>query len=209
MTDTGTGMSRETAERAFEPFFTTKGAGQGTGLGLSMVYGFAKQSNGHSEIESMPGRGTTVRILLPAIAGGETTSDIEPQLKHRAATLGTGGAILVVEDDTEVREHVVDVLRTRHYTVIEAEHAGAALSVIKQNKTQIDMLLTDVIMPGMNGRELANEARALIPNMRVLFMTGYSQDVIVHQGRLDGDIELIEKPFRSEDLAARVERCSM
>jgi CheY-like chemotaxis protein len=169
-----------------------------------MVYGFAKQSNGHAEIESLPGRGTKVRILLPALAGGETTSALEYRPPAGVNIFGTGETILVVEDDTEVREHVAEVLRTLNYAVTEAKDAATALAVIEQSKSQINLLLTDVIMPGMNGRELANEARAMMPNMRVLFMTGYSQDVIVHQGRLDGDIELIEKPFRSEDLAARV-----
>jgi CheY-like chemotaxis protein len=157
-----------------------------------MVYGFAKQSNGHAEIESLPGRGTKVRILLPALAGGETTSALEYRPAVGVDVFGAGETILVVEDDTEVREHVADVLRTLNYVVTEAKDAVAALAVIKRSKSQIDLLLTDVIMPGMNGRELAHEARTMMPNMRVLFMTGYSQDVIVHQGRLDGDIELIE-----------------
>lgn len=204
VTDTGTGMSDETAERAFEPFFTTKGAGQGTGLGLSMVYGFAKQSNGHTEIETLPGRGTTVRILLPALASRETTNALDDRPPAGVSTIGAGETILVVEDDREVREHITEVLRTLNYNVTEAQDAATALAVIEEKKSRIDMLLTDVIMPGMNGRELANEARAMIPNICVLFMTGYSQDVIVHQGRLDGGIELIEKPFRSQDLAARV-----
>jgi CheY-like chemotaxis protein len=205
VSDTGIGMSHETADRAFEPFFTTKGAGRGTGLGLSMVYGFAKQSNGHIEIESTPGRGTTVLILLPALAGGEMASSQVAQGEPADAnTRGAGETILVVEDDTEVREHVVDVLRALNYAVTEAQDAATALAIIRQNKTDIEMLLTDIVMPGMNGRELANQARALMPNIRILFMTGYSQDVVIHQGRLDGDIELIEKPFRTKSLAARV-----
>jgi PAS domain S-box-containing protein len=205
VSDTGVGMSRETVEHAFEPFFTTKEVGRGTGLGLSMVYGFAKQSNGHADIESSPGRGTTVRILLPALAGGEAT-DVQAVERRPvdASTYGNGETILVVEDDTGVRQHVVDTLRTMSYAVVEAEDAAAALAIIRKNEAHIDMLLTDIVMPGMNGRELANRARALMPNIRILFMTGYSQDVMVHHGRLDGDIELIEKPFLSEALAARV-----
>jgi len=205
VSDTGIGMSHETAERAFEPFFTTKAAGRGTGLGLSMVYGFAKQSNGHTDIESSPGQGTTVRILLPALVSGEATApDTLEQHGAGADSHGRGETILVVEDDAGVRGHVVEILKTLGYVVLEAQDAAVALTIIKQSGTEIDMLLTDVVMPGMNGRELANEARAMMPNMRILFMTGYSQDVIVHHGRLDGDIELIEKPFRSETLAARV-----
>jgi CheY-like chemotaxis protein len=206
VSDTGTGMSRETVERAFEPFFTTKGAGRGTGLGLSMVYGFAKQSNGHTEIESALGQGTTVRILLPALVAGKAA--VFDSLERQSVgtdTHGRGETILVVEDDTGVREHVAEVLRTLGYVVLEAQDAATALAAVRQSGTDIDLLLTDIVMPGMNGRELANEARSMMPNMRILFMTGYSQDVIVHHGRLDGDIELIEKPFRIATLAARVQ----
>jgi len=205
VSDTGLGMSRETAERAFEPFFTTKGAGKGTGLGLSMVYGFVKQSNGHTEIESEPGSGTTLRIFLPAPPPGETggVSGAEsPPLG--AAARGAGETILVAEDDAAVRDYVVETLRELNYSVMEADDAAAALAIITRAKLRIDLLLTDVVMPGMNGRELADRARVVMPNIRVLFMTGYSQDAIVHQGRLDPDIELLEKPFRRESLAVRV-----
>jgi PAS domain S-box-containing protein len=205
VSDTGVGMSRETAERAFEPFFTTKGAGRGTGLGLSMVYGFVKQSNGHSEIESEPGSGTTLRIFLPAAAAGETAGiqgAESPPLD--AAARGAGETILVTEDDAGVRGYVVEALRGLNYAVMEADDAAAALAIITQADLQIDLLLTDVVMPGMNGRELADRARVVMPNIRVLFMTGYSQDTFVRQGRLDPDIELLEKPFRRESLAVRV-----
>ena len=205
VSDTGGGMSRETAERAFEPFFTTKGADKGTGLGLSMVYGFVKQSSGYTEIESEPGSGTTLRIFLPALAAGETAGiqGAENPPLHAAAR-GTGETILVAEDDAGVRGYVVEALRELNYCVKEAEDAAAALAIIRQTDLPIDLLLTDVVMPGMNGRELANRARALMPNVRVLFMSGYSQDAIVHQGRLDPDIELLEKPFRRERLAVGV-----
>jgi hypothetical protein len=205
VSDTGVGMSHETAERAFEPFFTTKGAGRGTGLGLSMVYGFVKQSNGHTEIESEPGAGTTLRIFLPAAAADET-GDIQgaesPPVD--AVTRGAGETILVAEDDVGVRSYVVETLRELNYFVLEADGATAALAIITQAGLRIDMLLTDVVMPGMNGRELADRARGVMPNIRVLFMTGYSQDAIVHGGQLAPDIELIEKPFHGESLAARV-----
>ena len=205
VSDTGVGMSRETAERAFEPFFTTKGAGRGTGLGLSMVYGFVKQSNGHTEIESEPGSSTTLRIFLPAAAAGETggiQGAESPPLD--AAARGAGETILVAEDDAGVRGYVAEALRELNYSVMEADDAAAALAIITQADLRIDLLLTDVVMPGMNGRELADQARVVMPNIRVLFMTGYSQDAIVHQGRIDPDIELLEKPFRSESLAVRV-----
>jgi CheY-like chemotaxis protein len=205
VSDTGVGMSRETVERAFEPFFTTKGAGKGTGLGLSMVYGFVKQSNGHTEIESEPGSGTTLRIFLPTPVAGATGGVHGTESPPvGASTRGAGETILVTEDDAGVRGYVVEALRELNYAVMEADDATAALAIIAQADLRIDLLLTDVVMPGMNGRELADRARRVMPNIRVLFMTGYSQDAIVHQGRLDPDIELLEKPFRSEGLAIRV-----
>ena len=205
VSDTGSGMSRDVVEHAFEPFFTTKDVGKGTGLGLSMVYGFVKQSNGHVEIDSVPNRGTTLRIVLPALAVG-----MAPDARSTdtvvldAGGRGRGETILVAEDDDGVRSYVMTALRELGYRVLEASDATVALETIGQSNMRVDLLLSDVVMPGMNGRELANRARALQPNIRVLFMTGYSQDAFVHQGRLDPDIELIEKPFRSERLAARV-----
>jgi CheY-like chemotaxis protein len=206
VTDTGIGMSPETVARAFEPFFTTKDTGKGTGLGLSMVYGFVKQSNGHVEIDSAPGRGTTVRIFLPRMAAGETwdVPDLESLSARAVDARGANETILLAEDDVDVRTYVAETLRDLDYRVIEAADSTAALTVVAQSDVRIDLLLTDVVMPGVNGRELANRARTFRPNLRILFMTGYSQDTIVHQGRLDPDIELIEKPFRRDTLAARV-----
>ena len=205
VSDTGVGMSRETAEHAFEPFFTTKEPGKGTGLGLSMVYGFVKQSQGHVEINSEPGKGTTVRIFLPALA-----ADVVAENKAIATgpaavdAQGAGESVLVAEDDVGVREFVSGELRKSGYQVAEADGAATALAIIEAADGPIDLLLTDVVMPGMNGRELANRARALLPNVQVLFMTGHSQASIQEQGRMDPDIALIEKPFRGEDLVARV-----
>ncbi len=202
--DTGTGMSRETAARAFEPFFTTKETGKGTGLGLSMVYGFVKQSNGHVEIESEPGRGTTVRLFLPALTAGASPRSKAVTGQSTGEVHGAGETILVAEDDAGVRGFVVATLREVGYRVLEAGDAATALSIIARATERIDLLLTDVVMPGMNGRDLAIRARPLMPHIRVLFMTGYSENAFVHQGRLDPAIALIEKPFRGEDLAARV-----
>jgi PAS domain S-box-containing protein len=206
VSDTGIGMTPETVERAFEPFFTTKGLGKGTGLGLSMVYGFVKQSNGHVEIDSAPGRGTTVRIFLPAMAADEAPrgSDTALPAARSHDLQGRNETVLLVEDDTDVRGYVAETLRELNYRVIEAYDSTEALAVVAKTSVTIDLLLTDVVMPGLNGRELANRTRTLRPGLKILFMTGYSQDAIVHQGRLDPDIELMEKPFGRETLAARV-----
>jgi CheY-like chemotaxis protein len=204
--DTGIGMSRETASRAFDPFFTTKETGKGTGLGLSVVYGFVKQSRGHVEIDSAHGCGTTVRIFLPRLAAGEAqrAPGLEIDSSISVGARASGETILIAEDDASVRSYVVEALRELDYRVIEADDGTAALTKLSEPNLQLDLLLTDVVMPGINGRELADQAKAIRPHIKVLFMTGYSQDAIVHQGRLDPDIELIEKPFGRTTLAARV-----
>ncbi len=204
VSDSGIGMSPETAARAFEPFFTTKDMGKGTGLGLSMVYGFAKQSKGHVEIASTIGLGTTVRIFLPrlAVCDARNVPDLDQPAMRDAG--GHGETILVVEDDAEVRLYVADILRVLNYRVIDVADARSALDALAQPSLPIDLLLTDVVMPGLDGRELAQRAATMRKGLKVLFMTGYSQNAIIHQGRLDPDVELIEKPFGRESLAARV-----
>jgi PAS domain S-box-containing protein len=201
--DSGTGMSPETRAAAFEPFFTTKEPGKGTGLGLSMVYGFVKQSHGQVEIDSAIGKGTVVRILLPRLREGKG-AEVAPA---RAGALrnwqSAGETILVVEDDEQVRSFVADLLDELGYHVLLAGDARAALALIGA-AARIDLLLTDIVLPGMNGRELAERTAAMRPAIRTLFMTGYSRDVIVHQGQLDPGIEVIEKPFRRDALAARI-----
>ena len=201
VTDTGVGMAAETVERAFEPFFTTKPIGKGTGLGLSMVYGFVKQSKGHVEIDSRLNRGTTVRIYLPSIKIEEVGAVVPD--RARAATRGGQETILVVEDDAEVRLYVAQTLRDLNYLVIEASNAETALTVLRQAAPHVDLLLTDVVMPGMDGQQLALRARAERPHIKLLLMTGYSQDS-GQQGRVD--LEVLRKPFRREVLAARVRR---
>jgi CheY-like chemotaxis protein len=198
-------MSAETIERAFEPFYTTKEAGRGTGLGLSMVYGFVKQSKGHIEIESQPGAGTTIRIMLPALAAGDVPAvSVADSAAGVAHAVGRRETILVVEDDVGVREYVAGILTDLNYEVLEASDGPSGLAVLRKAAQQIDLLLTDVVMPGMNGRELAQQARALAPDIKILFMSGYSEDAITRQGRLDPDVELIEKPFSPQELAVRV-----
>jgi PAS domain S-box-containing protein len=203
VTDEGVGMKEDVATRAFEPFFTTKETGQGTGLGLSQVYGFVKQSGGHVKIYSEPGQGTTVRVYLPRARddkkkGGEITLP-------RAIPPAAYGkeTILVVEDDADVRAFICGTLEELRYTVLQAHDAASALQVLER-ESKIDLLLTDVILPGPNGRELASAALAQRPGLKVLFMTGYSRNAIVHQGRLDEGVQLIQKPLTQDSLAAKV-----
>jgi signal transduction histidine kinase/CheY-like chemotaxis protein len=202
ISDTGSGMTKEVVDRAFEPFFTTKQAGQGTGLGLSQVYGFVKQSGGHVKIYSEVGEGTTIKIYLRRFVGASVAQD---EIKREAGRGRSDECILVVEDDTEVRSYIVETLGGLGYDVLEATGGHDALRLMTEYKG-VKLLLTDVVMPGMNGRTLANEARQRLPALKVLFMTGYSRNAIVHQGRLDADVDLIQKPLTSADLAATVRR---
>jgi len=199
VSDTGDGMTREIAARAFDPFFTTKKAG--TGLGLSQVFGFIKQSGGHLKIYSEPGQGTTVKIYLPRLAGAalvQSTSVVTPD----AAVAGE--AVLVVEDDEDVRTFTVHVLSQLGYRVLSAGDGRAALRILEECGG-VDLLFTDVGLPdGMSGRELAGQVSQRWPGMRVLYTTGYARNSIVHHGRLDPGVELITKPFTQGDLAAKV-----
>jgi PAS domain S-box-containing protein len=203
VTDNGAGMSPDVRDRAFEPFYTTKAARQGTGLGLSQVYGFIKQSEGHVKIYSEPGEGTTVKIYLPRLLGGAVPDDATHKGGDVIESLA-GETILVVEDDEDVRAYLVETLRRLKYQVLRAADAVAALAILQQVDVRVDLLLTDVVMPGMNGRELAKRAEALRPGLKVLYVTGYSRNAIVHQGRLDPGVELIQKPITQETLAMRV-----
>ncbi|MBV8754790.1 MAG: response regulator [Hyphomicrobiales bacterium] len=201
VTDTGTGMSRQVLDRAFEPFFTTKVAGQGTGLGLSQVFGFVKQSGGHITIYSEVGEGTTVKIYLPRLFA-ELREEVPVEREVPGAV--PGERVLVVEDDEEVRLYIADLLRGLRYQVIEAADATAALAQLERGNGHIDLLLTDVVLPGMNGRRLADEVVARANGIKVLFMTGYSRNAIVRHGRLDPRVEMIQKPFTEAALAARI-----
>jgi signal transduction histidine kinase len=202
VSDTGKGMPKEVIEHAFEPFFTTKDAGQGTGLGLSQVYGFVKQSGGHVKIYSEPEEGTTVKMYLRRFTGEVAKTD---EVKSEPKGGRSGECVLVVEDDADVRGYVVETLRSLGYDVLEAVDAEQALRLVDQYTT-ISLLLTDVVMPGKNGRKLASEACERRPSLRVLYMTGYSRNAIVHHGRLDSDVELIQKPLTSGQLAAAVRK---
>ena len=194
-------MSREVQEKAFDPFFTTKEPGQGTGLGLSQVYGFVKQSGGHIKINSEIGVGTTVRVYLPRAhaAAAIEESDGLPVVG------GSGSeSILVVEDEADVRSYLVETLRDLNYRVKEAPDGTAALALYDSDPFRVDLLLTDIVMPGMNGRQLAREMQDRLSTLKVLFITGYSGDAVVHQGRLDSGVSLLQKPLTQAMLATKI-----
>jgi PAS domain S-box-containing protein len=193
VSDTGIGMDGDTLANAFEPFFTTKDVGHGTGLGLSQVYGFVKQSGGHVKIYSEPGAGTTVRIYLPRLYSADAPLPSEPAAK--VAQAGHAETILAVEDDPDVRAHTVGVLRELGYQVLEAPNGRSALELLKAHP-EVDLMFSDVGLPGgMNGRQLAEEARKHRPHLKVLFTSGYARSAIVHGGRLEPGVQLITKPF--------------
>jgi PAS domain S-box-containing protein len=200
ISDTGTGMTPDVRERAIEPFFTTKGEGQGTGLGLSMAFGFVKQSGGHFRIYSEVGHGTTIKAYFPRALEAEQT------LPEPVASEVRGGTetILVVEDDPNVQATVVGMLTELGYHVLRADDADMALAVLKAG-VRCDLLFTDVVMPGkLKSTEMVRHARALLPDLKVLYTSGYTQNAIIHGGRLDPGVELLSKPYRREKLASKV-----
>lgn len=203
VSDTGTGMAADVVTKAFEPFYTTKQIGKGSGLGLSMVFGFAKQSGGHVKIYSEVGEGTTVKLYLPrALSTDNSVYDghLAPQVE------GGSEKILLVEDDPLVREHVTGQLKALGYHIHTARNADEAHDIL-QLMNDIDLLFTDVVMPGtMNGRQLADLACQLRPGIRVLFTSGYTENAIVHHGRLDRGVHLLNKPYRRQELAAKVRK---
>jgi PAS domain S-box-containing protein len=202
VTDTGTGMSKETIARAFEPFFTTKPIGQGTGLGLSMIYGFARQSEGYCRIYSEPGQGTTIKIYLPRHHG-----DADPaEASHLLAELPgseAGEIVLVVEDETVVRGLIVEVLGELGYQAIEADDGPKGLELL-QSKRRIDLLITDIGLPGLNGRQVAEAGRLIRPDLKVLFMTGYAENAALASGFLEPGMAMVTKPFAMDVLATRI-----
>jgi signal transduction histidine kinase/DNA-binding response OmpR family regulator len=200
ISDTGCGMPPEVIARAFEPFFTTKREGEGTGLGLSMAYGFVKQSNGHIRIYSEVGSGTTIKIYLPRSMQPEVEL---PNLRN-APVVGGSETVLVVEDDLAVQATVVDMLQGLGYRVLKASDGQGALTIL-QSGIPIDLLFTDVVMPGpVRSIEVARQAKQMFPAIEVLFTSGYTQNAIVHGGRLDPGVELISKPYRRDELARKI-----
>jgi PAS domain S-box-containing protein len=201
VTDTGCGMGKETLARVFDPFFTTKEVGKGTGLGLSMVYGFVKQSGGHIKIYSEENEGTTVKIYLPRVMSGAVEEDAAQPLADRGRR---DQSILVVEDDDDVRAYTVEILRELGYRVLEAHDGAAALRLLERREQPLDLLFTDVVMPAMSGRELADRARQIQPDLKVLYTSGYTRNAIVHGGRLEAGVEMISKPFTYHALAEKI-----
>jgi two-component system, cell cycle sensor histidine kinase and response regulator CckA len=201
VSDTGCGMDEETQSRVFEPFFTTKEQGKGTGLGLTTVYGIVKQGGGHIWVHSEVGRGTTFKIYLPRVEG-DITSD-EPGAANTKAISGTE-TILLVEDETEVRHLVREILGKSGYLVLEAEHSDKAVQFCGEYPGKIHLMVTDVVMPGMSGRELAQRVKSSRPDMTVLFISGYTDDAVIRHGILGTAVAFLQKPFTSDGLLRKV-----
>jgi signal transduction histidine kinase/CheY-like chemotaxis protein len=201
VSDNGPGMPKEVQEKAFDPFFTTKQPGQGTGLGLSQVYGFVRQSGGHVKIYSEVGEGTTIRLYLPR-SHAEPVAPEKTDLK----VIGSPGGetILIAEDEPAVRSYLAETLRELNYTVQDYPDGASVLALFDKGPVKADLLLTDIVMPGINGRELADQLHARQPSLKVLYMTGYSRNAIVHHGRLDPGVALLSKPVTQVMLARKI-----
>jgi len=201
VTDDGCGMNKETLARIFEPFFSTKVVGKGTGLGLATVYGIVKQNNGFINVYSEPDKGTTFRVYLPRTVDEMVTTS---KTESAPIPLGQSETILLVEDERSLRTICFIFLKDLGYNVLVAEDPATALNILKDQPGEIHLLLTDVVMPGMDGRQLAQKVRSLCPDISVLFISGYSADVMAQRGVLEKDVEFLSKPFSRTDLAIKV-----
>ncbi|MBN1103096.1 MAG: response regulator, partial [Deltaproteobacteria bacterium] len=203
VSDTGAGMTREVQAHLFEPFFTTKERGKGTGLGLSTVYGIVKQSKGNIWVYSEEGKGTTFKIYLPRVEGPGSVTE-KPEKEEES--LQGSETILVVEDDETVRNLALNALKRYGYTVLCARDGEEALRMCRERTEQIQLMLSDVVMPGMSGKDLAEEIKGLRPGLKVLFMSGYTDNSIVRHGVLENGIAFLQKPFTPEALARKVRK---
>jgi len=201
VSDNGCGMDPETLAHLFEPFYTTKEMGKGTGLGLATVYGIVKQNNGFINVDSAPGQGATFRIYLPRHA-----TKAEKMAKTDAGEPVARGreTILLVEDEPMILEMTMEILKSLGYSILPAATPGEAICLAREHAGSIHLLMTDVVMPEMNGRDLAKKLLSLYPNLKRLFMSGYTADVIAHHGVLDEGVHFIQKPFTVKDLAAKI-----
>jgi CheY-like chemotaxis protein len=204
VSDNGTGMAADVIAKAFDPFFTTKPIGLGTGLGLSMVYGFARQSGGQVRIHSEVGLGTMVSLYLPRHLGEAEGADVDVGSALAAAPALVGETVLVIDDESVVRMLVVDILEELGYAALEAGDGPEGLKVL-QSKARVDLLITDVGLPGgLNGRQVADAARTLRPELKVLFITGYAEHAVLNHGHLDPGMQVVTKPFAVEELGRRI-----
>jgi CheY-like chemotaxis protein len=201
VTDSGCGMDEATAAQIFEPFFTTKGEGKGTGLGLATVYGIVKQSGASISVRSAPQMGTTFRILFPVAEASDPDQQApdEPEINDRGSE-----TILLVEDENSVRDLAQRILEMRGYTVLPASHGADALRIASVPNQEIDLVVTDVVMPGMNGREFVEALRVHAPGIPVLYMSGYTDDDIIRRGLMDASVAFLQKPFAAKSLARLV-----
>jgi hypothetical protein len=200
VSDSGIGIDKSTLDHVFEPFFTTKPVGQGTGLGLATVYGIVKQVDGHISIASEPGRGTTVSILIPVTVQSPQAPGISAPTEHGAKT----GTVLVVEDYGDLRELIEEILKHAGYRVLTARDGGEALELARSHQGEIDVLLTDVVMPRMLGPELAERLRTESPHLRVLYMSGHAQPVLGNAAAIGPEVELLQKPFMEAELLEKL-----
>jgi len=203
ISDTGTGMTPEVKARLFDPFFTTKGPGKGTGLGLAVVHGIVTQSEGRIEVYSEPGVGTTFRLYFPALPSPETVAPVAERLPPPRAR--AGAVILVVEDEDAVRRVAVRGLRAHGYRVLEAAGPRVALDLLEEGGGQVDLMLTDVVMPEMSGRVLAEIVKQRHPDLAVLFTSGYTDDAVVRHGILAEEVAFIQKPYTPQALLEKIE----
>jgi CheY-like chemotaxis protein len=194
-------MDKQTVNQIFEPFFTTKVPGEGTGLGLATVYGIVKQNLGLINVYSEQGRGTSFKIYFPCYKGTDITNQ---KVREKPVSMGNGESILLVEDEAAILDMTKTILQNLGYLIIASDSSSKALKLASKNKNKIDLLITDVVMPGMNGKELAVQLKNSFPGMKTLYMSGYTSDIITNHGVLDHELSFISKPFSRREIASKI-----